>query len=110
MNDLKIHTIRTQFNNILCYFGLHIYSKSWVEIRKAKDYCPVCNMRLEKDDEFYLTINNSRLFPNCLIHYKCIAQKDSTGLIFMNFNRVTEVVYNNYVMYKSKYKTWTRRD
>lgn len=81
------------------------YTDSWVNIRN-KDYCPICNMPLRKNEDFYLTINNSKLFPNCLIHSKCISQTDSVGLTFMNFAEATETIYNNYKAYKTLCKPW----
>ena len=63
-------------------------------------------MELKLKEEFYLAISNGRLFPNCLVHAKCISQKDSVGLTFMNFQRAIEHMYDSYTAYKSQYKTW----
>jgi hypothetical protein len=72
-----------------------VYSQSWVKIRK-KDYCPICNKKLKLDEEFYLTINNNKLFPNCLVHYDCISETDGVGLKWMNFTKVTKLLHVNY--------------
>lgn len=110
--DLKIQYIVARYMGILCHFRLINYSDSWAKIRR-NDYCPVCNKKIIKGENFYLTINNSNLFPNCLIHAKCISQTDKVGLKFMNFAGIIEAVYNNYVQclearkeYKALYKSW----
>ena len=98
-NDLKIQYIVARYNNILCHFRLINYSAEWAKVRKI-DYCPVCNKKLNEGEDFYLTINNNKLFPNSLIHEKCIEQIDTVGLKFMNFREITKVVYENYIRCK----------
>ncbi len=41
--------------------------------------CPLCRKKIEDKDKIYLLINNYKLFPNIIIHDKCVLDK---GTIF----------------------------
>ena len=100
-----ITRIRTYFNGKFCHYGKRIYTEHWADVNE--DYCPICNSKLKLNDTFFLVINNSVLFPNCLVHERCI--KDSSiieGLTFMNFDRVNKQIYEKYQAYKNLYKSW----
>lgn len=34
--------------------------------------CPICNNEINFNDKIYLIINNFELFPNVLVHIKCV--------------------------------------
>jgi len=40
--------------------------------KKGVNICPLCRKQIESGDETYLLINNYKLFPNVVIHTKCV--------------------------------------
>jgi len=100
---------RTILNGVLCHYGLRTFTKVWTK-RSWTNHCPICNLELKLNDEFYLVINNFNLFPNSLVHAKCIVKPSSTpGLFWMDFYDATERIYADYKMYKELYKAWIRK-
>ena len=115
MNDLKIHTWVATFKGDPCSYRLIEYTLEWAKVRKT-DYCPVCNKKLKVGNEFYLTINNCKLFPNCLVHADCISKVDSVGLKWMDFSRITELLFEHYRQsidlrkdYDVRYRVWRNK-
>ena len=103
-----IEKARTKTNGILCHYALRTYTQVWVQ-RHAPDYCPICNSELKLNDKFYLVINNSCMFPNCLVHARCIIESSSIeGLTWMNFYKTTEQISEKYSAYKNLFKTWAK--
>ena len=103
-----IEKARTITCDALCHYGHRKYSEIW-QNKRAPVYCPICNEKLEINDEMYFVVNNTKLFPNCLVHAKCIIANSSVeGLVWLNFNKATEYMHQNYHEFKSKYRAWIR--
>jgi len=80
----------------------------WVK-RTWTDHCPICNSPIKLDDDCYIANCNEILFPGSLIHAECIIEPSSIeGMVWMNFNKATEFMHQNYQEFKSKYRAWIR--
>ena len=58
-----------EINGIKTWFSRHLNSKCNFE---EDHFCAICNEKLKRDDNLYLIINNSVLFPNIWTHMKCV--------------------------------------
>jgi hypothetical protein len=69
-----------------CIYREQVYTENFERVRGriceaslrefgARNYygliCPVCNEKLQANQRVYLVFNNSKLFPNCVIHTDC---------------------------------------
>ena len=106
MNYVEIARVR--IDGILCHYRLRKYNENWAE-KSWTDHCPLCNSKLLLNDDFYLVINNSSMFPNSLVHARCVTKSSSVdGLMWMDFRGATIKIHKNYRAYKALSKAWTR--
>ena len=97
---------RAPFNKVVigdnfCWYNKGLYSKMSQKYDPGR-ICPLCNQQLIIEDEVYMVLNNSKMFPNCLIHKSCIN---------VNFTATTFELIRSYDQFKdiiSKNKAWAQ--
>ena len=97
---------RAPFNKVVigdnfCWYNKGLYSKMSQKYDPER-ICPLCNQQLIIEDEVYMVLNNSKMFPNCLIHKSCVN---------VNFTATTFELIKSYEQFKdfvSKNKAWAQ--
>lgn len=67
-----------------------VHDMKYNDSKHYKKKCIWCNKEFEPEEEISLLINNCSLFPNCLIHRKCV---DILG----GDENTIEILHENYM-------------
>jgi hypothetical protein len=102
LNQLENSKIKVKVDNIITWIQELIYKDTGSQYNKQ--ICPLCKEEFKDGEKIYLLINNYELFPNILIHSKCVT---TTETLFEDpdWKSTVKKVKEDYLQAK-KYKCW----
>jgi hypothetical protein len=80
--------------------------------RNYESICPLCKKKIEDGDRVYMLINNYKLFPNTIIHWRCVLTK---GTIFEDEDWESTIKklmndYNKAMKLKEEIRCWFEKE